>query len=439
MKARRRSSDSSLPVRFSGTEHGRSHARWYRTIAEHYDRMYDPERATRADAFLRHLFLRHAVGREVLDVACGTFAIDVPLVKRGYHVAGRDRSEEMLRVARRNLRTAGVTADVGRADMRSLRLGRRFDAVLCLGTAFNYLASSADASKALQTFRDQIRPGGVLVLDLTNFEALIQRPKNVRAEVDYQSVDGTKIAIFAFNEQDVRRIIHGVSCCARALATRVVYMEERRGQEPDPCYAREFDARILERGPDFVVLDQTLFYAEGGGQPDDTGTLRWKDGEARVLRVTKEKGVVKHHVDRMPSADGVHGVIDWDRRYKHMRMHTSQHLMSGLVFRTYGARTVGNQIHMDYSRVDFQPANFTPEDLKRIGDDCNRVIASSQAVRIFEEDRVVVHDKIEDRALLDLIPQSVRRLRIIEIGSADYCPCGGTHLKNVSEIVTVHI
>src|SRR5213593_4167533 len=100
---------------------------------------------------------------------------------------------------------------------------------------------------------------------------------------------------------------------AALVATRVLYMEERRGQDPDPCYAREFDARILERGPDFVVLDQTLFYAEGGGQPDDTGTLRWEGGEARVLRVTKEKGVVKHHVDRMPAAEEVHGVIDWDR------------------------------------------------------------------------------------------------------------------------------
>ena len=223
------------------------------------------------------------------------------------------------------------------------------------------------------------------------------------------------------------------------MATRVLYMEERRGQDPDPCYAREFDARIVERGPDFVVLDQTLFYAEGGGQPDDTGSLQWTDGEARVLRVTKEKGIIKHHVDRMPSADSVHGVIDWDRRYKHMRMHTSQHLMSGLVFRTYAARTVGNQIHMDYSRVDFQPANFTADDLKRIEDECNGVVASAQDVRIFEEDRVVVHNKIEDRALLELIPQSVRRLRIIQIGNADYCPCGGTHLKNVSEIGKVHI
>ncbi|OLD89602.1 hypothetical protein AUG86_04600 [Euryarchaeota archaeon 13_1_20CM_4_64_14] len=177
------------------------------------------------------------------------------------------------------------------------------------------------------------------------------------------------------------------------MATRVLYMEERRGQDPDPCYAREFDARIVERGPDFVVLDQTLFYAEGGGQPDDTGSLQWTDGEARVLRVTK----------------------------------------------TYAARTVGNQIHMDYSRVDFQPANFTADDLKRIEDECNGVVASAQDVRIFEEDRVVVHNKIEDRALLELIPQSVRRLRIIQIGNADYCPCGGTHLKNVSEIGRVRI
>src|SRR2546430_10120467 len=63
------------------------------------------------------------------------------------------------------------------------------------------------------------------------------------------------------------RTLYGVSSFAALVATRVLYMEERRGQDPDPCYAREFDARILERGPDFVVLDQTLFYAEGGGQP----------------------------------------------------------------------------------------------------------------------------------------------------------------------------
>jgi len=221
--------------------------------------------------------------------------------------------------------------------------------------------------------------------------------------------------------------------------TRVLYMEERKGQEPDPCYRREFDAHVIERGPDFVILDQTAFYAEGGGQPYDMGVLGWEGGEAKVLRVTKEKGVVRHVVDRLPAADEVHGIVDWERRYAHMRMHTSQHLMSGLVYRIYAARTVGNQIHADRSRIDFQPANFTPEDLKRVEDECNRVIASGADVRIFEEDRVVVENKIEDRALMDLIPQSVRRLRVIEVGKADYCPCGGTHVKNVREIGPVHV
>src|SRR5437867_10934308 len=109
MKERRRSSDSSLPVRFSGTERGSAHARWYQTIADHYDKMYDPKRATRAYSFLRHLFLRYAVGPEVLDVACGPFAIDVPLVKRGYHVAGLARAGASVGVAGMALGPAGWT------------------------------------------------------------------------------------------------------------------------------------------------------------------------------------------------------------------------------------------------------------------------------------------------------------------------------------------
>jgi misacylated tRNA(Ala) deacylase len=222
-------------------------------------------------------------------------------------------------------------------------------------------------------------------------------------------------------------------------ATRVLYMQPRTGQEPDPCYLREFDARVVDRGGDHVVLDQTAFYAEGGGQPTDTGVVSWPGGEARVLRVSKEKGVVKHHLDRLPDVDEVHGVLDWDLRYKHMRMHTSQHVISGLVFRIYGARTVGNQIHADFSRVDFQPANFAPKDLQRIEDECNKVVDAAMDVRIFEEDRVAVQNRVEDRSLLELIPQSIRRLRIIEIGTADYCPCGGTHLKNTQEIGRIHI
>ena len=223
------------------------------------------------------------------------------------------------------------------------------------------------------------------------------------------------------------------------METRVLYMEARRGQEPDPNYLREFDARILERGPDFLVLDRTAFYAEGGGQPYDTGVLRWDGGEAKVHRVTKEKGVIKHFVDRIPDRDDVHGTIDWERRYAHMRYHTSQHLMSGIVWSIYGARTVGNQLYADSARVDFQPVSFTPEDLTRIQDECNRAIAEALPVRIYEEDRVKIENEIGDRSLVDLIPKRITRLRVIRVGDRDYCPCGGTHLKNAEEIGRVHV
>jgi len=223
------------------------------------------------------------------------------------------------------------------------------------------------------------------------------------------------------------------------MGTLVLYMESRKGQDPDPNYLREFDARIVDRGPDYVVLDQTVFYAEGGGQPCDTGLLSWAGGATRVHRVTKEKGVIKHLVDRISESDEIHGVIDWDRRYAHMRYHTSQHLMSGVVWSIYGARTVGNQLYADRARVDFQPVSFTPDDLKRIEDECNRAISEDLPVRIYEDDRVKIENEIGDRSLIDLIPKHITRLRVVRVGDRDYCPCGGTHLKNTSEIGRVRI
>lgn len=208
MKVRRKSNDSSLRVRFSGSERGRAHARWYRTIAEHYDELYDPRRVEKAYPFLHDLLRRRGPVIDVLDVACGTFALDLPLVKRGYRVVGRDLSVEMIRVARRRLADGRRSADVGVGDMRSLDLSRTFDAILCLGTAFNYLATASDVQRALRTFRRHLRPGGLLVLDLANFDAWVRHPQNARVQVDYRSPDGLRIAIFAFNEQDLRNSTH---------------------------------------------------------------------------------------------------------------------------------------------------------------------------------------------------------------------------------------
>ncbi len=208
MRGRQKSSGSSSHVRFSGSEQGNAHDRWYRAIAPYYDRLYDRSRTARAYPFLQHLFLRYGPIHDILDVACGSFALDLPLVRRGYRVVGLDRSKDMLRVARGALKAIGQSADLDRSDMRSLRLNREFDALLCLGTAFNYVATLSDVRRSLTGFRRHLRIGGLLILDLTNFDAWIRRPRNARAETDYRAPDGTRIAIFAFNEQERRKKVH---------------------------------------------------------------------------------------------------------------------------------------------------------------------------------------------------------------------------------------
>ncbi len=180
----------------------------YRTIAEHYDAIYGEPRYRLAYPFLHDLFRRRGPVKEILDVACGTFALDLALVRRGYHVTGRDLSEDLLRVARRNLMESGRTVDLAKGDMRTLRLGQTYDTILCLGTAFNYLETQEDVQKALRTFRRHLRPNGLLIVDLTNFDAWIRHPQNARAEVDYRARDGTRIAVFAFNEQNPDRTLH---------------------------------------------------------------------------------------------------------------------------------------------------------------------------------------------------------------------------------------
>jgi len=209
MRAPRKFSGSSLRVQFSVDDPSEAHSGWYAAFAARYDRLYSrPERVRFAAPFLEDVLRRHAPGIEVLDVACGTFGLDLPLLASGYHIVGRDLSPAMVDQARRALRSSRRRADVGRADMRTLNLGRTFDAVLCLGTAFNYLVEPAEIRTAMRVFRKHLRPGGILILDLTNFDAWIRNPMNARADVDEVFPDGARVIVFGLNDQDLRQRIH---------------------------------------------------------------------------------------------------------------------------------------------------------------------------------------------------------------------------------------
>jgi len=216
--------------------------------------------------------------------------------------------------------------------------------------------------------------------------------------------------------------------------TEILYMPNIESN-----YIREWDARVIAKGDDYVELDRTAFYPEGGGQPSDTGYLEWLGGRAMVVKVTK-KGGVKHFIDGEIPDGQVHAVLDWDRRFGHMRMHTAQHIVSGVVFDTFGARTVGNQLYHDRARVDFHPIKFTDEQLAQVAKLANDVIARHIDVRISQERRSDLEKRVnEERCNLDLIPKSVQDLRVIEVAGFDVCPCAGTHVRNTRELGKVHV
>lgn len=212
----------------------------------------------------------------------------------------------------------------------------------------------------------------------------------------------------------------------------------------DAAYLREFDATVVAVEEDKVVLDQTLFYPLGGGQNWDTGSLLGPNGELEVSEV-RGRGDIFHHVGeghQLTVGDEVKGQIDWQRRHAHMRMHTAQHLVSGLVYEMYGgARTVGNQIHADRSRIDFCPISFDEQMLADLVDATNDMIAQNHTVESLEMTRDEINALMPpERTNMDLLPASVKNLRVVKIGEGlDLCPCAGTHVKQLDEIGKMEI
>lgn len=214
--------------------------------------------------------------------------------------------------------------------------------------------------------------------------------------------------------------------------TELLYMETIEGN-----YIKDFSADVIKDKDDYIILDRTAFYPMGGGQPSDTGFMVWDDKRSEVLQVIKKGDAVKHMIKGEKPSVGiqVHATINWDERYKHMMMHTAQHIISGIVFDNYKARTVGNQIHSDYSRVDFHPVKFSEESIKDIVNKFNEIISMNLSVKIYEEERSSLEKKVDvQRSNLDLLPKFITKLRIVEIENFDICPCAGTHVKNTKEI-----
>ncbi len=223
------------------------------------------------------------------------------------------------------------------------------------------------------------------------------------------------------------------------MKTEKLYLKDIKS-----AYKTKFNAKVQSVEDNKIILDRTLFYPLGGGQNWDLGHFQGPNGNIQVMEV-RGRDYIEHYVEtdhQLSSGDEIIGVIDWDRRYSHMRMHTAQHLMSGIVYEKYnGARTVGNQIHATHSRIDFNPISFNEEMLEELTNSVN--VLTNQ--NIIVEDGIMTRSQINsimppDRTNMNLLPKSVKNLRVVKIGdNIDLCPCAGTHISKLSEIGDVKI
>ena len=223
------------------------------------------------------------------------------------------------------------------------------------------------------------------------------------------------------------------------MATERLYLKSI-----DSGYYTDFNAVVTSIDGDQVSLDRTLFYPLGGGQNWDVGTLEGPNGAITVHEV-RGRGEILHKLDlnhQLDIGDEVKGAIDWKRRHAHMRMHTAQHLVSGVVYEAFnGARTVGNQIHDDRSRIDFNPISFSEEMLEEVTQQVNDLIDRDYQVTDSTMTRQEVNAEMPpERTNMDLLPSSVKELRVVKIGdNLDLCPCAGTHVQQLGEIGHIEI
>ncbi len=203
----------------------------------------------------------------------------------------------------------------------------------------------------------------------------------------------------------------------------------------DDSYLKEFDATVLEvdEVEHGVILDRTVFYPGGGGQPPDTGVLLGRE-EYKVVGMKRNNAL---HIIEGPLpkiGEKVHGVIDWKRRYRIMRTHTSVHVLSGVAYQKFGVIITGNQLYEARARVDLSFENMSRELAQRIVDESNRVIESNLPVRWFSITKDEFQRKPELMRVDPHLYEKYDNIRVVEIVNFDIQADGGTHVKSLSEI-----
>ncbi|MFH1591486.1 MAG: alanyl-tRNA editing protein AlaXM [archaeon] len=203
------------------------------------------------------------------------------------------------------------------------------------------------------------------------------------------------------------------------------------------CYLKEFDAKVVSvKDGKFVVLDKTIFYPKSGGQPEDLGVLKKGDEEFKVVFAGKFDGHISHEVDHegLQEGDEVHGVLDWERRYELMRYHTAAHILSGMFHKEAGAKITGGGFDIGKGRIDFDLEDFDRERMQEFFDKSNAIVREDHEIKVYTMPREEALAIPEMLKLANVLPPSIKELRIIDIVDFDRQPDGGTHVHKTGEV-----
>jgi misacylated tRNA(Ala) deacylase len=211
-------------------------------------------------------------------------------------------------------------------------------------------------------------------------------------------------------------------------------------------YLRKFRAQIMDHDPENhgIILDQTAFFPGGGGQPSDKGFLLADDDKVPVIKVKIVSGQIVHFLppDKpLPGKDtSLDFELDWEYRYQLMRTHTAMHILCGTIFRDYGASVTGGNMEPLQGRMDFEFASLQKDLVQIIEDAVNIEIRKSHPVSwrsIPREEAFQIPDLI--RTKINLLPDHISEVRVVEIHGLDLQADGGTHVKNTNEVGKVRI
>jgi misacylated tRNA(Ala) deacylase len=209
-------------------------------------------------------------------------------------------------------------------------------------------------------------------------------------------------------------------------------------------YLAEAEGAVLEVVEGGLILDRTVFYARGGGQPGDVGVIRWDGGSVEVVDTIRREGRPFHLViegAELPEpGTQVEGVIDWARRYRTMRTHTALHALSGVIFRDFGAKVTGGNMEPGMARMDFELDGISVEFGQQVERKLNEELTKgypTEVIYMAREEALKDPDLI--RTKVNLIPEWVEEIRVIDIIGLDRQADGGTHVASTLEVGEVKV